>query len=369
MLAAWYADNREVYAEFREMVDKAINEGDMRIHEEVIGMLRSFVPDNIEQEMAVAIDEFDKEMMEECSSLSEIPGPDVDEQEEEADEDSIPEDADYPSVMEALDSAMEEVARQVEDEYNQMVVEMQPEIKTVENVIAEKIRVKDRMVFCYYYWMILDNGPTDMATIYSNHLRSNHVGLFWRWIFRLAFKVYVVYSFKMGARRMDWKKFLRKLDDVKARDDINKGLQMAMPGQSQGKRVDCRRMDELVANPNVIELIGLFLEKRKSDVEIAHLLVNLQLNGLVPGVAYTTFHRALQNAFPDAGIKGHGKAQAKYNELKRLYGKEMREVFNTNTTEPCSLSLEKQKVEKLKVEALDVYFRPYRKKDPDGEKD
>ena len=130
VLAAWYADNREVYAEFREMVDKAINEGDMRIHEEVIGMLRSFVPDNIEQEMAVAIDEFDKEMMEECSSLSEIPGPDVDEHEEEADEDSIPEDADYPSVMEALDSAMEEVARQVEDEYNQMVVEMQPEIKT-----------------------------------------------------------------------------------------------------------------------------------------------------------------------------------------------------------------------------------------------
>ena len=63
------------------------------------------------------------------------------------------------------------------------------EIEEVEDVIAKKIRTKDKMVFCYYYWIILDNGPTDMATIYTNHLKNNHVGLFFRWIFRLAFSL------------------------------------------------------------------------------------------------------------------------------------------------------------------------------------
>ena len=307
MLAAWYADNRDVYAEFREMVDKAINEGDMRIHEEVVGMLRSFVPDDIEQKTVSAIEKTDAAMKEQCHTLAEMheaemPEPDVEEHDEEVEDESLPEDADYPMVMEALDNEMEKAAKQVEDEYDKMVVGMRPEIETVEDVIAEKIRAKDRMVFCYYYWMIIDNGPTDMAAIYSNHLRNNHVGLFWRWIFRLAFKVYVVHSFKMGTRRMDWKNFLRKLDDEKARDDISKGLQVVMTYQSQGKRVDCRTLEELIPNRNVIEVVEVLLRKRKSDVDIAYLLMSLRLNGLVPDIAYTTFHRALQNRFPSDEI-------------------------------------------------------------------
>lgn len=366
VLAAWYADNQDVYSEFREMVDKAISEGDMRIHEEVIGMLRSFVPDNIEEETESAIEELDSEMEEEFDSFMEELNSDVEEYDEEEDEESLLEDANYAKTMEVLDSAMNKVVKETSSEYDKMVVGMKPEIEAVEYVIAKKIRTKDKMVFCYYYWMIFDNGQTDMATIYANHLRNNHVGLFFRWIFRLAFKVFVVYSFKMGARRMDWKSFVRKLKDEKAREDINKGLQIVTPGQSQGKRVDCSRLDELISNPNVIELIGLFLEKRKSDVEIAYLLVNLQLNGLVSDVAYTTFHRALQNAFPDAGIKGHCKAQAKYKELKRLYAKEMKRIFNMDITAPSSLSREKQTVARLKVKALDVYFQPYMKKGEEG---
>ena len=357
VLAAWYADNRDVYAEFREMVDKAINEGDMRIHEEVIGMLRSFVPDNIEQKTESDIEEADAAMKEEYTSLpdmheAEISEPDVEEPDEEAEEESLPEDAEYPRVMEALDSTMEKAAKQVEGEYNKMVAGMQPEIRTVEDVIAKKIRSKDSMVFCYYYWMILDNGPIDMAAIYSSHLRNNHVGLFWRWIFRLTFKVYVVHSFKMGTRRMDWKKYLRKLDDEKARNDINKGLQMAMPCQSQGKRIDCRTLEELIPNPNVIEVVEVVLRKRKSDVDIAYLLMSLRLNGLVPDIAYTTFHRALQNEFPDEGIKGYGKAQAEYTELRRLY--------QVGTDSPCGFSPRKQTTARGKTEAFDRYFKPFK---------
>ena len=359
VLAAWYADNQDAYAEFREMVDKAISEGDMRIHEEVIEMLRSFVPDNIEQETESAIEELDSEMEEEYDSFIDELKSYVEEQYVEEDEESLLEEANYAKNMEVLDSAMEKVVKETSSEYDKMVVQMQPEIEAVENVIAKKIRAKDKMVFCYYYWMIFDNGPTDMATIYANHLRNNHVGIFWRWIFRLVFKVFAVYSFKTGARRMDWKNFLRKLDDENARVDINKGLKLAMPEQSQGKRVDCSSLDQLIANPNVIELIGLVLEKRKSDVDIAFLLMNLRHNKLISDVAYTTFHRALQNAFPDAGIKGYGKAQAKYRELRRICQK--------NPKVPCSLSHEKQVVAKLKILTLDVCFKPYKDKENENE--
>ena len=93
VLAAWYADNQDVYSEFREMVDKAISEGDMRIHEEVIGMLRSFVPDNIEEETESAIEELDSEMEEEYDSFMEELKSDVEEYDEEEDEESILEDA------------------------------------------------------------------------------------------------------------------------------------------------------------------------------------------------------------------------------------------------------------------------------------
>ena len=123
--------------------------------------------------------------------------------------------------------------------------------------------------------------------------------------------------------------------------------------------MDCSRLDELISNPNVIELIGLVLEKRKSDVDIAYLLMNLRHNKLISDVAYTTFHRALQNAFPDAGIKGYGKAQARYRELERICQK--------NPKIPCSLSHEKQVVARLKVKALDVYFKPYKNKEEEDE--
>ena len=76
-------------------------------------------------------------------------------------------------------------------------------------------------------------------------------------------------------------------------------------------------------------------------------------------VAYTTFHRALQNAFPNAGIKGCCKAQARYRELERICQK--------NPKSPCSLSHEKQVVAKLKVLALDVYFKPYKDKENENE--
>lgn len=359
VLAAWYADNQDVYSEFREMVDKAILEGDMKIHEEVIGMLRSFVHDNIGEETESAIEELDSEMEEEYDSFIEELNSDVEEYGGEEDEESLLEDANYAETMELLDSAMDKVVKETSSEYDKMVVGMKPKIEAVENVIAKKIRTKDKMVFCYYYWMIFDNGPTDMATIYTNHLRNNHVGLFFRWIFRLAFKVFVVYSFKMGARRMDWKNFLRNLKDEKARKDISKGLHIATPGQSQGKRVDCRRLDELISNPNVIELIGLVLERRKSDIDIAYLLMNLRYNKLISDVAYTTFHRALQNAFPDAGIKGCCKAQARYKELERICQK--------NPKIPCSLSHEKQVIARLKVKNLDVYFKPYKNKEKENE--
>ena len=359
VLSAWYADNQDAYAEFREMVDKAISEGDMRIHEEVIEMLRSFVPDDIGQEAESTIEELDSEMEEEYDSFIEELKYDMEEQYEEEDEESLLEDANYAETVEVLDFAMDKVVKETSSGYDKMVVQMQPEIEAVENVIAKKIRTKDKMVFCYYYWMIFDNGPTDMATIYANHLKNNHVGLFFRWIFRLAFKVFVVYSFKMGARRMDWKSFVRKLKDENAREDINKGLQLATPGQSQGKRVDCSRLDELISNPNVIELIGLVLGRRKSDVDIAYLLMNLRHNKLISDVAYTTFHRALQNAFPDAGIKGHCKAQARYRELERICLK--------NPKNPWSLSHEKQVVARLKVKTLDVYFKPYKNKEKENE--
>ena len=359
VLAAWYADNKNVYAEFREMVDKAISEGDMRIHEEVIGMLRSFVPNKMEEETESAIEVLDSEMEEEYDSFIEELKSDVEECDEEEDEESLLEDANYAETMEVLDCAMDKVVKETSSEYNKMVVGMKPEIEAVENVIAKKIRTKDKMVFCYYYWMIFDNGPTEMTTIYTNHLRNNHVGLFLRWIFRFAFKVFVVYSFKMGARRMDWKNFLRKLGDKKARKDISEGLQIATPGQSQGKRVNCGSLDELITNPNVIGLIHVVLERRKSDVDIAYLLMNLRHNKLISNVAYTTFHRALQNAFPNAGIKGYGKVQAKYRELDRMCQK--------NPKDPCPLSHEKQVVAKLKIKALDVYFKPYKNQEGNDE--
>lgn len=359
VLAAWYADNQDVYADFRDMVDKAITEGNMKLHEEVIEMLRSFIPDNIEMETESDIEELNSEMEGEYDSFIEELESSVEECPEEEDEESLLEDADYAGTMDVLDSAMDKVVKDTSSEYDKMTVRMKPEIEAVEDVIAKMIRTKDKMVFCYYYWMVFDNGPTDMATIYANHLRNNHVGIFWRWIFRLAFKVFAVYSFKTGARRMDWKNFIRKLEDEKARVDINKGLQLAIPEQSQGKRVDCSSLDQLIANPNVIELIGLVLEKRKSDVDIAFLLMNLRHNKLISDVAYTTFHRALQNAFPAAGIKGYGKAQAKYRELRRICQK--------NPKVPCSLSHEKQVVAKLKVLALDVYFKPYKDKKNENE--
>ena len=359
VLAAWYADNQDVYTDFREMVDKAISEGDMKLHEEIIEMLRSFIPDDIEQEAELTIEELDPEMERECNSFIEELESSEEECHEEEDEASSFEEVDYAETMEMLDSAMDKVVKKTSSEYDKMVVRMKPEIEAVEDVITKKIRTKDKMVFCYYYWMVFDNGPTDMATIYANHLRNNNVGIFWRWIFRFAFKVFVVYSFKTGARRMDWKNFIRKLDDEKARVDIKKGLQLAILEQSQGKRVDCSSLDQLIANPNVIDLIGLVLEKRKSDVDIAYLLMNLRHNNLISDVAYTTFHRALQNAFPDAGIKGYGKAQAKYRELRRICQK--------NPKDPCSLSHEKQVVAKLKILALDVYFKPYKNKEKENE--
>lgn len=359
VLAAWYADNQDVYADFRDMVDKAITEGNMKLHEEVIEMLRSFIPDNIEMETESDIEELNSEMEGEYDSFIEELESSVEECPEEEDEESLLEDADYAGTMDVLDSAMDKVVKDTSSEYDKMTVRMKPEIEAVKDVIAKKIRTKDKMVFCYNYWMVFDNRPTDMATIYANHLRNNHVGIFWRWIFRFAFKVFVVYSFKTGARRMDWKNFIRKLEDEKARVDINKGLQLAIPEQSQGKRVDCSSLDQLITNPNIIELIGLVLEKRKSDVDIAFLLMNLRHNKLISDVAYTTFHRALQNAFPDAGIKGYGKAQAKYRELRRICQK--------NPKVPCSLSHEKQVVAKLKVLALDVYFKPYKDKKKENE--
>ena len=71
IIAAWYADNQEVYAEFRGMVDEAITEGDMGIHEEVMAMLRSFVPDDIEQETETAIEESEPEMEREWNGFIE----------------------------------------------------------------------------------------------------------------------------------------------------------------------------------------------------------------------------------------------------------------------------------------------------------
>ena len=148
VLSAWYADNQDAYAEFREMVDKAISEGDMRIHEEVIEMLRSFVPDNIEKETESAIEELDSEMEEEYDSFIEELKYDMEEQYEEEDEESLLEDANYAETVEVLDFAMDKVVKETSSGYDKMVVQMQPEIEAVENVIAKKIRTKDKMVFC-----------------------------------------------------------------------------------------------------------------------------------------------------------------------------------------------------------------------------
>ena len=132
VLAAWYADNRDAYAEFREMVDKAISEGDMRIHEEVIEMLRSFVPDNIEKVTESDIEELDSEMEEEYDSFIEELKYDLEEQYEEEDEESLLEEANYTKTMEVLDSAMNKVVKETSSEYDKMVVGMKPEIEAVE---------------------------------------------------------------------------------------------------------------------------------------------------------------------------------------------------------------------------------------------
>ena len=324
LLAEWYASNHEVYSAFREKVDKAIENGDMQLYEEILKMLKGFIPDSILKNVESEIESYCKR--EDCIIM------------------------DQESLYEAMQDP--ESKQQILEVHEKMEEDMMPEAEVVVNNISERIKGKDAFVFCYYYWMVFDNGPTEVVSMFSNYLRKNRVGFLWRYGFKLVFRAMVKQSYSVGLKKIDWKRYQKKeqLDDAKA----NIMLALEESKKTGGKTVDCRNLKELVDNPNVIDVIGIVVDRRRDDSDIAYMLMNLRINGMIPDIPYTTFHRALQNAFPEKNIKGHSRPQGKYAELRRLY--------KMNTDVPCSLNEKNQAIARKKIEALNTYFLPFKVK-------
>lgn len=326
IIAAWYADNADAYSNFRNMVDSALKDGDDKLFEEIFNMLNSFVPEKISDEVAESLEQADDEV--ECEDYIKV----------DCQDDPF--------------KAIEEVARQesFNNLINEAITEMQPAIEVVEDNITRSIKGKDSRVFCYYYWMLFDNGPTEMAAMYSRYLKSKKVNFFWRWIIKRLYPIIVRNSFLYGTRKVDWEEYLNTEETEEGMESILVTLRQLKP--VGGKRVDCRGLEDLVGNPDLISAIGDALNNRHTDVDIAYILMNLRLNDLIPDIPYTTFHRALINKFPDSGIKGHGKVQHEYTELRRMY--KMRAEY------PCRLSPRKQGIAKQKIESYNSYFLPFK---------
>lgn len=326
IIAAWYSNHIDVYAAYRDMIDKALEEEDNQLFEDIFSMLRSFVPDDMIRGVEVFLKMVDREFNKENKEGEVV----------DCQDDPI-------SMMEGLLNDKEVVKA-----YDNVIMEMKPQIEVVENIIAEQMKMKDNKVFCYYYWMLFDGGPTELATVYSNYLKKNKVNFFLRWIIKNNLKATVRNSFLLGARKTDWEEYLRTEETLEGQESVLVALRSV--DTVGGKRVDCRGLDELTDNPNIIDALGRALGKRDSDVDIAYMLMNLRLNNIIPDIAYTTFHRALVNEFPEQEIKGFARGQSEYAELKRLY-----KIKNDIA---CRFSPRKQALAKYKVESYDAFFLP-----------
>jgi hypothetical protein len=325
IVAAWHSSHIEVYAAYRGIIDNALKGGDNQLFEDIFSMLQSFVPDD----MIRGVEVFFKMVDREISKEGEV---------KDCQDDPI-------SIMEEFSNDKEVIRA-----YDNVIMEMQPQIEVVENIIAEKIKMKDNNVFCYYYWMLFDNGPRGLATMYSNYLKRNKVSYFWRWLFKILFKIIVKNSFLYGTKKADWEDYLKTEETMEGQESVCVSLRDV--NAVGGKRVDCRGLKELIGNTNIIDVIGIALEKRESDVDIAYMLMNLRLNDLIPDIAYTTFYRAVINEFPSLGIKGVGRGQSEYAELKRLY-KMKNDIV-------CRFSPHKQAMAEYKIEAYNTYFLPFK---------
>lgn len=190
--------------------------------------------------------------------------------------------------------------------------------KAYRNEYAERIKQnvlnKDPHTLCMYYFILFENGGTEIAEILAKNskeftktpetdLRNMYDGM-------------INASVKNGVQtKGDWKQFARATF-VEGLKNLVDSVLVTVKGFT-GKRSQTRLLKDLLidADDDVYALIQHHLERRPTDAYIACIMRALEMSGHLSDCSYAEFFRSLKMEYPNQNIKSINRGQELYHAI------------------------------------------------------
>ena len=189
--------------------------------------------------------------------------------------------------------------------------------KFIQNLISKR---KQNYNFAYSlcYFMIFDHGLMKVQKKLSTLMVIQNWDMQSQMMGDLLTKGFVNTSVSHGYdTKADWVS-LSKEEDEESSEVITATLSKVKG--SGGRHADFGSIEEMLIGDKkqLIQLISQFLEEETKTVFLAYLFYVLKETRHISVRDYKAFHRAIKMAFPDKGIKGVTKPQARYSEVLEI---------------------------------------------------
>lgn len=180
--------------------------------------------------------------------------------------------------------------------------------------IKQNVLNKDPHSLCMYYFILFENGGTEIAEILAKNskeftktpetdLRNMYDGM-------------INASVKNGVQtKGDWKQFARTTF-VEGLKNLVDSVLVTVKGFT-GKRSQTRLLKDLLidADDDVYAFIQHHLERRPTDAYIACIMRALEMSGHLSDCSYAEFFRSLKMEYPNLNIKSVNRGQELYHAI------------------------------------------------------
>ena len=177
-------------------------------------------------------------------------------------------------------------------------------------------------MWCMYYWLFFEDGANQMATILVKQDSSEKHSWWLRPLIKMALRSMVKNSVKnLMSSKESWNKTIKDEPDEEIKEEIVSVLAVTK-GTGQGKTVKDEDLENmLIGNKEkLLAEIEYFVRNREHDSHLGYIFHFLQKAECIEKnkYDYTTFHRAVVRAFPDAGVSGYDSAQELYKNIQSI---------------------------------------------------
>ena len=197
-----------------------------------------------------------------------------------------------------------------------LVQDTEPHISEYAERIKEAVEKEDPQVMCMYYFMLFENGGTEIAQILGE--KADEITLTPESDMAYMYKRMMQSSVNNDIqKKSEWAAFIKGTVTGRIADWLKSAL--AVVKGKKGKRRSRRSLDELLtSNCELLRSrIHHYLSHRHTDADIALILRALILSGAIKPCKYAEFFSCLQDEYPEDDIRSIKRGQELFNALSQ----------------------------------------------------